>query len=127
MGNNRRRNLDEGNAAQESRCCKPTEITGNAATESDDVIAAGNAGVRELLIEVEEGRCAFVFFTGWENQAVDTEASAGQGRFQSLPIQGINVRIGNDSQGPRFRQIADIIASPVEEAIFNMNIIRIFS
>ena len=68
-----------------------------------------------------------MFFPGRENQAVDAEASAGQGRFQSLPVEGIDVRIGNDSQGPRFRQIADIIASPVEEAVFNMNIIRIFS
>lgn len=68
-----------------------------------------------------------MFFPGWENQAVDAEASAGQGRFQSLPVEGIDVRIGNDGQGLRFRQIADIIANPVEKTIFNMNIIRIFS
>ena len=127
LGNDGRRNLDEGNAAQESRCCEAAEIASDTAAESQDTIAAGNAGVRKLLIEVEEGRCAFMFFPGWENQAVDAEASAGQGRFQSLPVEGIDVRIGNDSQGPRFRQIADIIASPVEEAVFNMNIIRIFS
>ena len=127
MGNNRRRNLDEGNAAQESRCCEAAEIASDTAAESQDTIAAGNAGVRKLLIEVEEGRCAFMFFPGRENQAVDAEASAGQGRLQSLPVESIDVRIGNDSQGPRFRQIADIIASPVEEAVFNMNIIRIFS
>ena len=68
-----------------------------------------------------------MFFPGREDQPVDTEAGAGQGRFQPLSVQGIDVRIGNDGQGPRFRQIADIIASPVEEAIFNMDIIRIFS
>ena len=51
------------------------EVAGNAATESQDTIAAGNASIRELLIEVEERRCAFVFFPGRKDQAVNAEAS----------------------------------------------------
>ena len=127
MGNDRRRNLDKGNAAQEGRCREAAEVASDAAAEGDDVVAAGNAGIRELLIEVEERRRAFMFLPSREDQAVDAEAGAGQGRFQPLSVEGIDVRVGNDGQGPRFRQVADIIASPVEKAIFNMDIIRVFS
>ena len=68
-----------------------------------------------------------MFFPGRENQAVDAEACGFEIVFQTLTIEGVDVGISNDGQGLRLRQAADIIASPVEEAIFNMNIIRIFS
>ena len=75
-------------------------------------------GIRELLIEVEERRRAFMFLPGREDQAVDAEAGTGQGRFQPLSVEGIDVRVGNDGQGPRFRQVADIIRQPGREGHF---------
>ena len=50
-----------------------------------------------------------------------------QGLLQPVAVQAVDRRVADDGEGLRFRQIADVLPGPVQQAVFNMNIVGIFS